>query len=179
MSSEEVVNPKEEINIDEQKEEDKQIPPENKDLNYKELFFMHPSQKDKKKKDFTEYTRVDMSLLNKKRERKDENGELVENNDKLNEDKNVNEQNKEEVNEKDEEEINEKNEDIKDAKNDEENFESNNNNKDEEIKENDLENNLPKELLELIEQRKDKEPFTAVDFEKYKAFKKLDFNFSK
>ena len=52
-------------------------------------------------------------------------------------------------------------------------------NKEEEIKENDLENNLPKELLELIEQRKDKEPFTAVDFEKYKVFKKLDFNFSK
>ena len=34
-------------------------------------------------------------------------------------------------------------------------------------------------LLELIEQRKDKEPFTAQDFEKYKAFKKLDINFSK
>ena len=153
MSSEEDQKPKEEINIDENKEEDKELPSENNDLNYKELFFMHPSQKDKKKKDFTEYTRVDMTLLNKKRERNNENGEVNENNDKLKEDKNVNEHN--------EEEIDEKNEDMK------------------EIKENDLENNLPKELLELIEERKDKEPFTAVDFEKYKVFKKLDFNFSK
>ena len=171
MSSEEVQKPPEEINIDEKKEEDKQLPPEDKDLNYKELFFMHPSQKDKKKKDFTEYTRVDMSLLNKKRERKGENGESDENNNKYNEDKNVNEQNEDDINEKKEEEINEKNE--------EQNIETNNNNKDEEVKENDLEKNLPKELLELIEQRKDKEPFTAVDFEKYKVFKKLDFNFSK
>ena len=53
------------------------------------------------------------------------------------------------------------------------------NNNEEEIKENDLENNLPKELLELIEERKDKEPFTAADFEKYKIFKKLNINFSK
>ena len=105
-----------------------------------------------------------------KRERNNENGEVNENNDKLKEDKNVNEHN--------EEEIDEKNEDMKEIKNDEQNIEENNN-KDEEIKENDLENNLPKELLELIEQRKDKEPFTAVDFEKYKVFKKLDFNFSK
>ena len=172
MSSEEVQKPKEEINIDENKEEDKELPSENNDLNYKELFFMHPSQKDKKKKDFTEYTRVDMTLLNKKRERNNENGEFNENNDKLKEDKNVNEHN--------EEEIDEKNEDMKEIKNDEQNIEeNNNNNKDEEIKENDLENNLPKELLELIEQRKDKEPFTAVDFEKYKVFKKLDINFSK
>ena len=179
MSAEEVENPKEEIQLDEQKEEDIQNQPENEDLNYKELFFMHPSQKDKKKKDFTEYTRVDMSLLNKKRERKDENGELDENNNKFNEDKNVNEQNEEDINEKKKEEINEKNEDMKDSKIEEQKNEINNNNNDEEIKENDLENNLPKELLELIEQRKDKEPFTAVDFEKYKAFKKLYFNFSK
>ncbi len=68
---------------------------------------------------------------------------------------------------------------MKEVKNDEQNIEENNNNKDEEVKENNLENNLPKELLELIEQRKDKEPFTAVEFEKYKVFKKLDFNFSK
>ena len=179
MSSDEVQKPPEEINIDEKKEEDKQLPPEEKDLNYKELFFMHPSQKDKKKKDFTEYTRVDMSLLNKKRERKDENGESDENNNKYNEDKNVNEQNEDDINEKKEEEINEKNEDMKDTKNEEQNIETNNNNKDEEVKENDLEKNLPKELLELIEERKGKEPFTAADFEKYKVFKKLDINFSK
>ena len=92
MSAEEVENPKEEIQLDEQKEEDIQNQPENEDLNYKELFFMHPSQKDKKKKDFTEYSRIDMSLLNKKRERKDkeENVEDNENNNKLSEDKNIN-----------------------------------------------------------------------------------------
>ncbi len=46
MSSEEVQKPKEEIIINENKEEVKQLPPENNELNYKELFFMHPSQKD-------------------------------------------------------------------------------------------------------------------------------------
>ena len=35
MSSEEVQKPPEEINIDEKKEEDKQLHPEDKDLNYK------------------------------------------------------------------------------------------------------------------------------------------------
>ena len=122
---------------------------------------------------------LEIIKYSKKRERKDGNGELDENNNKFNEDKNVNEQNEDDINEKKEEEINEKNEDMKDTKNEEQNIETNNNNKDEEVKENDLEKNLPKELLELIEQRKDKEPFTAVDFEKYKVFKKLDFNFSK
>ena len=64
--------------------------------------------------------------------------------------------------------------------NKEEKKEDNNNiNKEEEIKENDLENNLPKELLDLIEERKNKEPFTLEDFEKYKAYKKLNVNFSK
>ena len=83
---------------------------------------------------------------------------------------NDNKDNEKDAQEKQQEEVkNEKNEEKK----------NNIDNKDEEIKENDLENNLPKELLELIEQRKDKEPFTAQDFEKYKAFKKLDFNFSK
>ena len=170
MSAEEVENPKEEIQLDEKKEEDNQNQPETEDLNYKELFFLHPSQKNKKKKDFTEYSRVDMSLLNKKRERKDkeEDAEIDENNNKLKEDKNINT------------DINggesvEKKEDI----NIEKNEEQDNNNKEEEIKENDLENNLPKELLELIEERKDKEPFTAADFEKYKVFKKLNINFSK
>ena len=67
MSAEEVENPKEEIQLDEKKEEDNQNQPETEDLNYKELFFLHPSQKNKKKKDITEYSRVDMSLLNKKR----------------------------------------------------------------------------------------------------------------
>ena len=167
MSSEEVQKPKEEIQLDEQKEEDIQPPPENEDLNYKELFFMHPSQKNKKKKDFTEYSRVDMTLLNKKRERKQGDEEANENNNKLDEDKNINGINKEE-----------EKEEKKDG-NIEKNDEQNNNNNEEEIKENDLENNLPKELLELIEERKDKEPFTAADFEKYKIFKKLNINFSK
>ena len=170
MSAEEVENPKEEIQLDEQKEEDIQNQPENEDLNYKELFFMHPSQKDKKKKDFTEYSRIDMSLLNKKRERKEkeENVEDNENNNKLAEDKNINTPINGEA-------LNDKKEDI----NNEKNEEQNNNNQEEEIKENDLENNLPKELLELIEERKDKEPFTAADFEKYKVFKKLNINFGK
>ena len=167
MSSEEVQKPKEEIQLDEQKEEDIQPLPENEDLNYKELFFMHPSQKNKKKKDFTEYSRVDMTLLNKKRERKQGDEEANENNNKLDEDKNINGINKEE-----------EKEEKKDG-NIEKNDEKNNNNNEEEIKENDLENNLPKELLELIEERKDKEPFTAADFEKYKIFKKLNINFSK
>ena len=166
MSSEEVQKPKEEIQLDEQKEEEIHSPPENEDLNYKELFFMHPSQKNKKKKDFTEYSRVDMTLLNKKRERKEGDEEANENNNKLDEDKNINDTNKEE-------EI-EKKENVNIEKNEEQN-----NNNEEEIKENDLENNLPKELLELIEERKGKEPFTAADFEKYKVFKKLDINFSK
>ena len=170
MSAEEVENPKEEIQLDEKKEEDNQNQPETEDLNYKELFFLHPSQKNKKKKDFTEYSRVDMSLLNKKRERKDkeEDAEVDENNNKLKEDKNIN------TNINGGESI-EKKEDI----NIEKNEKQDNNNKEEEIKENDLENNLPKELLELIEERKDKEPFTAADFEKYKVFKKLNINFGK
>ena len=166
MSSEEVEKPKEEIQLDEQKEEDIQSPPENEDLNYKELFFLHPSQKNKKKKDFTEYSRVDMTLLNKKRERKQGDEEANENNNKLDEDKNINDTNKKEEKEKKENVNIEKNEEQI-------------NNNEEEIKENDLENNLPKELLELIEERKGKEPFTAADFEKYKVFKKLDINFSK
>ena len=165
MSSEEVQKPKEEIRLDEQKEEEIHSPPENEDLNYKELFFMHPSQKNKKKKDFTEYSRVDMTLLNKKRERKEGDEEANENNNKLDEDKNINDTNKEDEKEK--------KEDVNIEKNEEQN------NNEEEIKENDLENNLPKELLELIEERKGKEPFTAADFEKYKVFKKLDINFSK
>ena len=131
------------------------------------MFFLHPSQKNKKKKDFTEYSRVDMTLLNKKRERKQGDEEANENNNKLDEDKNINGINKEE-----------EKEEKKDG-NIEKNDEQNNNNNEEEIKENDLENNLPKELLELIEERKDKEPFTAADFEKYKIFKKLNINFSK
>ena len=166
MSSEEVQKPKEEIQLGEQKEEEIHSPPENEDLNYKELFFMHPSQKNKKKKDLTEYSRVDMTLLNKKRERKEGDEEANENNNKLDEDKNINDTNKEEEKEK--------KEDVNIEKNEEQN-----NNNEEEIKENDLENNLPKELLELIEERKGKEPFTAADFEKYKVFKKLDINFSK
>ena len=166
MNQGEIEKPKEEMQLDEQKEEEIQPIQENENLNYKELFFEHPSQKEKKKKDFTEYTRVDMTLLNKKRERKEEVEENNENNNKLTEDKNINIINEEQTNEKKEEGNNEKNEEQ-------------NINKEEEIKENDLENNLPKELLELIEERKNKEPFTAADFEKYKAFKKLNIDFRK
>ena len=50
-----------------------------KKLDLKELFFSHPSQRDKKKKDFTEYSRIDINLLKKKRER-----EIEENKDTLN-----------------------------------------------------------------------------------------------
>ena len=164
MASEEVEKPKDEKKPEEKIEEEIKIPTPNEKLDYKELYYSQPSQKDKVKKDFTEFTQIDMTLLNKKRERTvDEN----ENNNKLNEDKNINNINEKEIKEKKEDIHIEKKEDL------------NNNDKEEEIKENDLENNLPKELLELIEERKGKEPFTAADFEKYKVFKKLNINFSK
>ena len=172
MTSEEEVKPTEEIiKLDENNEEVNQPSQEKEkeNLDFKELYYSHPSQKDKVKKDFTEYSQVDMSLLNKKRERaieveevkeKDDNNKIEEDNDNIipivEESKN-------------EEKIEDKN------------IENNDNNikKDEEIKENDLENNLPKELLDLIEERKNKEPFTLEDFEKYKAYKKLSVSFSK
>ena len=162
MASEEVEKPKDEKKPEEKIEEEIQIQTPNEKLDYKELYYSQPSQKDKVKKDFTEFTQIDMTLLNKKRERTvDEN----ENNNKLNEDKNIN--NIPEIKKEEKfEEINNDNNNII-------------NKKEEEIKENDLENNLPKELLDLIESRKDKEPFTLEDFEKYKAFKKLNVNFSK
>ena len=170
MTSEEEVKPTEEIiKLDENNEEVNQPSQEKEkeNLDFKELYYSHPSQKDKVKKDFTEFTQIDMTLLNKKRERTvDEN----ENNNKLNEDKNIN--NIPEI---------KKEEKFEEINNDNNNIINNNiiNKKEEEIKENDLENNLPKELLDLIESRKDKEPFTLEDFEKYKAFKKLNVNFSK
>ena len=172
MTSEEEVKPTEEIiKLDENNEEVNQPSQEKEkeNLDFKELYYSHPSQKDKVKKDFTEYSQVDMSLLNKKRERvieveevkeKDDNNKIEENNDNIipivEESKN-------------EEKIEDKNIENND----------NNNKKYEEIKENDLENNLPKELLDLIEERKNKEPFTLEDFEKYKAYKKLSVSFSK
>lgn len=62
-------------------------------LDYKELYFSQPSQKDKVKKDFSEYTKVDMTMLNKKRER--------ENPEKLEDSKDIDEkENKENKNEK-------------------------------------------------------------------------------
>ena len=167
MNTEQVEKPKEEIPLDEKKEEDIHSQQENENLNYKELFFHHPSQQGKKKKDFTEYTRVDMTLLSKKRERKEGGEEVDENKNKLKEVIIVDNKNDGILNDK------------KENVNEEQKEEQNNNNNEEEIKENDLENNLPKELLELIEERKNKEPFTAADFEKYKAFKKLDIIFSK
>ena len=166
MTSEEV-KAKDEIKLDENKEEENQNNPEKEkakeNLDFKELYYSHPSQKDKVKKDFTEYSQVDMTLLNKKRERLTEGEDENENKKKVDEDINVisNEETKKE--EKIEDKINE----------------NNNNKKDEEIKENDLENNLPKELLDLIEERKNKEPFTLEDFEKYRNYKKLNVNFTK
>ena len=166
MTSEEV-KVKDEIKLDENKEEENQNSTEKEkakeNLDFKELYYSHPSQKDKVKKDFTEYSQVDMTLLNKKRERLTEGEEENESKKKVNEDINVI-----------------SNEEIKKEEKIEDKIEENNNNKkEEEIKENDLENNLPKELLELIEERKSKEPFTLEDFEKYKAYKKLNVNFTK
>ena len=172
MTSEEEVKPTEEIiKLDENNEEVNQPSQEKEkeNLDFKELYYSHPSQKDKVKKDFTEYSQVDMSLLNKKRERvieveevkeKDDNNKIEEDNDNI-------------IPIVEESKNGEKIEDKNIENND------NNNKKDEEIKENDLENNLPKELLDLIEERKNKEPFTLEDFEKYKAYKKLSVSFSK
>ena len=162
MTSEEAEKPKNEIKLDEKNEEDILTPPQIDNMDFKELYYSQPSQKDKVKKDFTEYSQIDMSLLNKKRERTPEKEEENENNNILNDDKNMNiteEMKKEEI--------------IENI------IEENNDNKKEEIKVNDLENNLPKELLDLIEERKNKEPFTLEDFEKYKAYKKLNVNFVK
>ena len=73
------------------KEENKII--EEKDsLDFKTLYYSQPSQKDKIKKDFTEYADVDIALLNKKREREKEEQkeESKENNEKIEEDNNNN-----------------------------------------------------------------------------------------
>ena len=144
---------KDEIKINE-KEENIEEKNESNDMDFKALFYTHPSQKDKKKKDFTEYSRIDMNLLNKKRERENKKEENLdnENNDKSAEDKNNNNQNEHKEITKEQNEENE------------------------EKKENSLENNLPEELVELINQTKDNEPFTVDDFEKYKAYKKLNVN---
>ena len=144
---------KDEIKINE-KEENIEEKNENNDMDFKALFYTHPSQKNKKKKDFTEYSRIDMNLLNKKRERENKKEENLdnENNDKSAEDKNNNNQNEHKEITKEQKEENE------------------------EKKENSLENNLPEELVELINQTKDNEPFTVDDFEKYKAYKKLNVN---
>ncbi len=142
----EVVKDEVKVENDENNEENT-----NNNIDFKVLFFSHPSQKDKKKKDFTEYSRIDMKLLNKKRERQNKKEEKIdENNNKLEEDKNVN-NTKEEKNENKDEDKEEK-------------------------KDNSLEDNLPNELLELIDQVKNTEPLTVEDFEKYKAYKKLNLN---
>ena len=76
MTSEEI-KPTNVIKLDEQNEETEQPnqeqekEKEKEKLDFKELYYSHPSQKDKVKKDFTEYSQVDMNLLNKKRERMD------------------------------------------------------------------------------------------------------------
>ena len=54
-----------------------------------------------------------------------------------------------------------------------------NNNPHEKIKGKELEDPIPPEIIELIEQYKKKESFTSIDFERYKSFKKIDMNFSK
>ena len=161
------------------KEENKII--EEKDsLDFKALYYSQPSQKDKIKKDFTEYADVDIALLNKKREREKEEQkeESKENNEKIEDDNNNDiKEIKEEKNlDKEKKEENDNNKEIN---KDEKKEDNNNINKEEEIKENDLENNLPKELLDLIEERKNNEPFTAEDFEKYRAYKKINVNFHK
>ena len=75
MTSEEEVKPTNEIKLDEQQEEIEKPPQEQEkekekeNLDFKELYYSHPSQKDKVKKDFSEYSQVDMNLLSKKRER--------------------------------------------------------------------------------------------------------------
>jgi len=107
----------EEISKNENKKKDDS---DNKLDDLKELFFTHPSQRDKKKKDFTEYSRIDMNLLNKKRERE--------------------------------------NNDNKDKDEDKDRFKD---------------NNLPRELIELIKKAEDNGPFTAEDFDKYKKYKNL------
>ena len=163
MSSEEQEKPKEELPLDEKKEEGVKDSLVDENLDYKKLYYSQPSQKDKVKKDFSEYSEIDMSLLNKKRERTVEN-EVKENNTKLTEEKNLNLISEEKKEENIENKIIEN---------------TDNNKKEEEVKENDLENNLPKELLDLIEERKNKEPFTLEDFEKYKAYKKLNDNLIK
>ena len=80
----------------------------------------------------------------------------IENNNKLSEDKNIN--NDKEKNEDDKEKDKEKSEDK------------------EEKKDNSLESNLPSELIDLINQSKSNEPLNVEDFEKYKAYKKLNIN---
>ena len=146
--SKEKVEMKDEEKIEEKNEENSNI---DNNLDFKALYYSHPSQKDKKKKDFTEYSRIDMKLLNKKRERENklEENKDDENNNKLAEDKNIN---------------------APEEKNE------NNNEEKQKLKEDNLENNLPSELVELINQAKNYEPFTVEDFEKYKAYKKLNIN---
>ena len=64
-TSEEEVKPTEEIiKLDENNEEVNQPSQEKEkeNLDFKELYYSHPSQKDKVKKDFTEYSQVDMRL---------------------------------------------------------------------------------------------------------------------
>ena len=117
-------------------------------MDFKQLYYSHPSQKNKKKKDFTEYSRIDMKLLSKKRER--ENPE--ENKEKT--------QNKNDDEQKNENEI-EENVPNKEKK---------------ERKEKDWEKHLPEELIELIEQTKNIEPWTISDFQKYRAYRKLNIN---
>ena len=151
MTTEEVKNEVKDKEKNETNENDNTNNVDN-NLDFKELFFSHPSQKDKKKKDFTEYSRIDMKLLNKKRER----------------------ENKKEEN-KDEENINKLEED-KNANTQEEKKDENDNEEAEEKKDNSLENNLPGELIDLINQTKNNEPFTVKDFEKYRAYKKININ---
>ena len=112
-------------------------------MDLKKLYYSHPSQKNKKKKDFTEYERIDMKLLNKKRERenKEENEEKIEN--------------KNDDNTKNEQKI------VENVKKIEKN-------------EKDFEKNLPEELIKLIEQTKNIQPWKMSDFKKYITYKKLN-----
>lgn len=156
-------------------EENKEGIKSEEDIDYKKLFFSQPSQKDKVKKDFTEYTRIDMPLLNKKREREKEKDE---------DNKNENEKNEENNDKKEEKEVKgEKEKEVStEEKKPEEKAPEKKEEKEEIIKVNEekkkplKKGEIPEEVKALIEKVKKEEPLTAETFEKYKTYKKLSLN---
>ena len=128
------------------------IPPLDTNLDFKALFFAQPSQQKKTKKDFSDYSRIDMSFLNKKRNKEES--------EKKNDEKN--EENKKEEEDKKKEDKNEE------GKKEEEKQEKSK----EDVKKNN-ENDLPTEIKNLIEKNKDK-ILKADTFEEYKNYRKLN-----